>query len=201
MVYTILVEDDNSLLVTNKERIMQRSKLVDKLWFLVPPMYKEQSMADYTVTLEYLLPCSRKYRTEILELSSDMYNGHLKYLLPFDTKLTSEPGAIDIKLVFVKTELDESGNSTQRVRHTSNTHIDIVPITAWSDIIPDSALSALDQRLIKLDAQMRGLNEFADTLVSGSGNCQCEDDVVELGNIIGGQIPNNPTDEDDVVEF
>lgn len=162
--YTILVCDDNSLKVTKRERIMQRSKLTDGLQFLVPQFYNNLDMSEYTVQLEYILPCSRRYCTEILNLSDEMYEDHLKYILPLDTNLTAESGKIELQLTFVKTELDEYGNGVQRVRKTSPTTIEIIPVSAWSDIIPDSALSAIDERLIKLDAQMRGLNEYMDVL-------------------------------------
>lgn len=162
--YTILICDDNSLMTTKRERVMQRSKLVDNLQFLVPQFYNELNMSDCTVQLEYILPCSKRYCTEILELSSEMYKDHLKYLLPFDTNLTSEAGEIEIQLTFVRTNLDTKGNGVQYVRKTSTTKINIVPISAWSDIIPDSALSAIDERLIKLDAQMRGLNDYMNVL-------------------------------------
>lgn len=164
--YTILICDDNSLMTTKRERIMQRSKLVDNLQFLVCKFYNEEDMSDYTVQLEYILPCSKRYCTEILELSNEMYKDHLRYLLPFDTKLTSEHGEIEIQLTFVKTELDVYGKGVQHVRKTSTTKINIVPISAWSDIIPDSALSAIDERLIKLDAQMRGMDEYLNVLDS-----------------------------------
>lgn len=162
--HTILICDDNSLMTTKRERIMQRSKLVDTLQFLVPQFYNGLDMSDCTVQLEYILPCSKKYCTALLDLSEEMYKDHLKYLLPFDTKITSEPGEVQIQLTFVKTDLDGKGNGIQRVRKTSTTTIDVIPISAWSDIIPDSALSAIDERLIKLDAQMRGMNELANLL-------------------------------------
>lgn len=162
--YTILICDDNSLMTTKRERIMQRSKLVDNLQFLVPQFYNDLDMSDYTVQLEYILPCSRIYRTEILQLSDEMYKDHLRYLLPFDTKLTAESGEIEVQLTFVKANLDAKGKGVQRVRKTSTTTINIVPIAAWSDIIPDSALSAIDERLIKLDASMRAMNDYMDVL-------------------------------------
>ena len=76
--YTILVNDDNSLQTTVRERIMQRSKLVDTLHFLVEPTYKEQDMSDFTVTMEYLLPVSREYRTENLVKSDALYKDMLE---------------------------------------------------------------------------------------------------------------------------
>lgn len=158
--YTIVIEEDNILTTTVKERIMQRSKLVDNLRFLTLPIYKEQDMTDYTVQLEYLLPCSKKYCSEILELSEDRYRDYLQYTLPFDTSITSEAGDVELQLTFVKAEINGNGKSVQRVRKTSPGIIHITAISAWSDIIPDSALSAIDQRLIKVDAQIRAIDEM-----------------------------------------
>lgn len=167
--YVILVNEDNSLYGSKKERIMQRSKLVDNLVFIVEPIYKDIDMTNASVVLEYLLPVSRRYETEYLTLSEERYNDcFLQYKLPFDTKITSESGSVELQLTFAYVELDENGNGIQRVRKTSPTTIEIVPIAAWADIIPDSALGALDQRIIKLDAQMRGLNELANAFDNNS---------------------------------
>lgn len=161
--YTILINDDNTMTTTLKHRVMQRSKLVDDLWFLVAQFYNGYDMSKFTVVLEYVLPISRQYKSEILSMSSELYNGYLKYTLPFDTELTKEHGDIELMISFIAVELDDNGRSVQRVRKVSGTNITILPITAWSDIIPDDALSALDQRIIMTDAQIRALNELADT--------------------------------------
>ena len=159
--YVILVNNDNTLSAPVKERIMQRSKLVDTLCFLSNPIYKGYDMTSCTVLLEYLLPVSKKYCSDILTLSEERYEEFLKYLLPFDTDLTSEAGKIELQLTFIYTDLDDKGNPIQRVRKTSTISIDIIPISAWSDIIPDSALTTLDQRIIKMDAQIKSLNDTA----------------------------------------
>lgn len=165
MAYVILVNEDNSLYGSKKERIMQRSKLVDKLVFIVDPIYKGIDMTDATVMLEYVLPVSREYKTVLLALSDERYNDcFLQYKLPFDVDLTSQAGSLELQLTFAYVEMNENGVGVQRVRKTSATTIDIVPITAWSDIIPDSALSSLDQRLIKLDASMRAMNDYMNVL-------------------------------------
>lgn len=164
--YVILVNDDDTLYGSHKERIMQRSKLVENLVFIVDPIYRNtHDMTNATVLLEYVLPISRKYETINLVLSEERYKDcYLQYKLPFDTNLTSEAGSLELQLTFAYVEMDEKGRGIQRVRKTSATTIEIIPITAWSDIVPDSALSALDQRLIKLDAQMRGLNDYVGIL-------------------------------------
>ena len=166
--YTILVTNDNELKVTVKERIMQRSKLVDSFHFLVDQLYKDNiDMTGFTVTMEYILPVSKKYVTETLVLKLDeegntaLYKDKLEYCLKFDTNLTAEAGEIEVQLTFTKTELDAEGVATQYVRKTSPCTITIVPITAWSDIIPDSALTALDQKILKIDEQIQALADSA----------------------------------------
>lgn len=157
--YVIMINDDNSMTTTQKKRIIQRSKLIDDLWFLVKPEYNGYNMADFTVVLEYLSPVSHKYRTEFLTKKDEDYNGYLKYTLPVNTSLTAEAGNVEILLTFLLVELDENGKGVQRTRKITGTSINIVPISAWSDIIPDCALSTLDQRIIKIDAQIKALNE------------------------------------------
>lgn len=168
--YVILVNEDNTMTTTQKKRIMQRSKLVDDLWFLVSPKYNNLNMEQFTVSLEYILPVSKRYRHEILSLSSDAYNGYLKYLLPFDTSLTEEPGDIELMVSFICVDLNENGVSIQRVRKVSSTNITIHPVTAWSDIIPDNVLSALDQRIIMTNAQINALNEMSNTLFNNKAD-------------------------------
>lgn len=183
--YIILVEQDNSLYGTKKERIMQRSTGVDSLMFIVDPIYRDvHDMTNASVVMEYLLPVSKTYKTEYLTLSDERYNNHyLQYKLPFNTKLTSEAGRIELQLTFVYTDLDINGKGIQKIRKTSTITIDIVPISAWSDIVPDAALSSLDQRLLKLDAQMRGLNEYMDVIDNKSADnlvYDSTDDTLQL---------------------
>ena len=158
--YTLLINENNEIVTTVKERIMQRSKLVDNLHFLMSPMYKGIDMSDFTVTMEYVMPVSREYATETLVKSDTLYKDQLEYKLPFDTCLTKEAGKIEIQLTFTKVSLDAEGNSKQQVRKAGPGVITIVPITTWSDIIPDNALSALDQRIIMVDAMINAANEM-----------------------------------------
>lgn len=158
--YTILVTEQNELVTSVKERIMQRSKLVDKLQILMDPDYKGHDMSTFTVMLEYLLPVSKEYKTENLVLSDELYKDKLVYSLPFDTNLTREAGSIEIKLTCVKAELTAEGKSVQRVRKIGPGEIIITPLSAWSDIIADNALTALDQRLIQIDAMLNAANEM-----------------------------------------
>lgn len=197
--YTILLNDTNELVTSVKERIMQRSKLVDSLHFLVDPIYKEMDMSDFVVTMEYILPISREYRTEILVQSPDLYKEKLEYKLPFDTCLTKEHGKIEVQLTFTKLELNPDEGSVQYVRKTSPTTITIVPISAWSDIIADDALTALDQRILQTQAMIEAvndMNEYLDEVKADNIIFNNEDKYLQLtshGKPIGDKIKINTT--------
>jgi hypothetical protein len=165
--YTLLVNDNNEIITTVKERIMQRSKLVDNLHILANPIYKGHDMSDFTLMMEYVLPVSREYHSEILVKSDELYKDKLEYKLPFDTNLTKEAGKIEIQLTFVKVSLDADGKSKQQVRKTTPAVITITPISAWSDIVADSALTAIDQRLIQTEALIKAASELNGGSCSG----------------------------------
>lgn len=194
--YVILVNEDNSLTTTKRERIMHRSKLVDKLWILVHPIYKnkECDMTLFSVTLEYILPCSKQYHTIELVQDPENYEEYLKYVLNFDTNLTSEPGDIEFQLSFTYVGLDADGNSIQRVRKTSTNTITIVPISAWSDIVPDSALSIIDQKLIQVDARIKQLADMGDVVLQNQVDnlkYDATDETLQLtsnGNGVGDKV-------------
>lgn len=164
----ILVNDDDTLYGSKKCRIMQRQKLVNDLVFVVNPIYRNtHDMTKASVLLEYILPISRKYETVYLELCDERYNDcFLQYKLPFDTNLTSEHGAVELQLTFAYAEMDKDGKIVQRVRKTSSTTIEITPISSWSDIVPDNALSGLDQRLIVMNAQIQALDDYMNIIDS-----------------------------------
>jgi hypothetical protein len=157
--YTFLINEDNTLTCSIQDAIMERSKMVDKLHFLADPTYKGVDMTDYTVNLEYVLPISKRYKTEILTKSDELYKNKLEYILPFDTDLTSEPGDIQIQLTFLAVTMDSDGTTVQHVRKVGPGVIHIVPIQNWSDLIPDAALSSVDQRLLAAEAMLKALSD------------------------------------------
>lgn len=157
--YTFLINENNTLTCSVQDAIMERSKMVDKLHFLADPTYKGVDMTDYTVNLEYVLPISKRYKTEILTKSDELYKNKLEYILPFDTDLTSEPGDIQIQLTFLAVTMDLDGTTVQHVRKVGPGVIHIVPIQNWSDLIPDAALSSVDQRLLAAEAMLKALSD------------------------------------------
>ena len=202
--YTILVTNDNELFVTQKQRIMQRSNLMNNLHILVYPIYstgtEEYDMTQFTANMEYVLPVSKKYKSEILTLSEERYETEsgefmLEYLVPFNTGLTSEAGDIEIQLTFVKVDMDEEGHGTQYVRKTSTCVVKVLPISAWSDIVPDEALTAIDQRIVATQTQINELVDIADNLdMTKADNMKLTNTTLQLtanGEDIGDGIDLN----------
>lgn len=186
MAYIIIVGDDNSLYGSQKEKIIQREKLFNKLWFLAAPYYNGYDMSQCTVTMRYLLPVSREFVTETLVLSDERYKDYLKYVLPIDTNLSKEWGDIELNLTFTMVDVDDNGNVVQRVRKTTNHMLHITQLPDWDSIIPDSALSALDQRIIKMDAQIKYLNEMNQIVAdSKADNLKYNENTNELQLLSG----------------
>lgn len=203
--YTILVNDSNVLVTTIKERIMQRSKLVDNLHFLVNPTYKGLDMTKFTAVMEYVTPVSRELKTELLTQSGELYKGMIEYTLPFDTSLTKEAGEIELQLSFVYVEMDADGKSYQHVRKTTPTSITILAVPAWCDIVADDALTAIDQRLVQMDAMMNALNDMTQILSDTKADnirydknsqvIQLTANGADIGDKIILNIPNSETEK------
>lgn len=197
--YVVLTNNDNTLSAPKKQRIVQRSKCVDTFWFLVHPEYNKHDMSTSTVLLEYLKPVSKSYRTEILQLDGK-YEEYLKYRLPIDTEITDEAGTLELQLTYIYVDIDADGNVIQRVRKTSPAlRVEIVPIAAWSEIIPDEALSAIDQRILKVDAQIKALDDMNNVFMNTKAdNLVYEDSKLQLtanGNRIGNVVSINSNDD------
>lgn len=95
--YTILIQDDNTIRASVKKRIMQGSKNIDTLRFLMKPMYNEIDMTDFKVILTYILPVSKERKTLTLTKSEELYKDRLEYKIPIDdTNFTSEVGDIEM---------------------------------------------------------------------------------------------------------
>lgn len=167
--YTLKIDDDNSIITTKREVIMQRSSLANTIQILAPRYYNGIDLSQCQLLMEYWLPVSKVYRTAFLTVNNMNYKemDYLEYLVPCTTEYTAEAGDIHIHFTFCSVELAEDGTSSrQTVRKTNAGTIRIVPISAWSDIIPDEALTALDQRVIALQTAIKQIEALTNTTIS-----------------------------------
>lgn len=107
--YTILVNKDNTLTKSVKKIIIQGSKNVDKLHFLVDPLYNDIDMSELNVVLTYILPVSKERKTLTLVKSEELYKNKLEYVVSLNDDenfITSEYGDIPMWLTFLNYQND-----------------------------------------------------------------------------------------------
>lgn len=157
--YTVLIKNDNTAVVTETQRIMQNSKLVDTLQIIVPKIYNELDMSEYSARLEYLTPINHKHGYVELEIADAEYKtDYLLYTMKIDTVLTAEVGKLEFSVTFINVEMDENGTVETPVRKTDTFAMQIIPIANWF-VAPDATLSELDQRII---ANQQAIKAVAD---------------------------------------
>ena len=167
--YTILINDDNTLTKSVVERIMHRSHNVNSLRFLMNPTYTARNgqvmdMAGFTMILEYVLPISRTYKTVILSPEAELYKDRLQYVLPVTTDITSEVGEVELKFTMTKLDMLEDGSKIEYVRHTSETYVNILAVENWSDYIANSDLSNIAEMMLIIQAQQEQLKAYAEQI-------------------------------------
>ena len=154
--YDILIKNDNSVVVNGKSKllIVQHSSMVDKLRILVKKNYNEdfEDMSEFTAVMEYLLPRTKKYKMEVLELQPepipsdsgatpvvvDKYADYYKYTIPINSELTAEAGDVEIQFTFAKKKTDNCGGTGEdMIRKTDKAKITITPISDWADVRND----------------------------------------------------------------
>lgn len=154
--YTLLVNDNNQVITTNKETIMQRTNCADKIQILIHKQYKDVDMSNAIVYMEYKLPISNKLK--LLPLTKGTYkdDAYMQFIVPGDLQLTSEAG--DISVVFKIYSLQFIDDESIWVnRNSQEGFITITPVVPWSDIEIDEMFSGLDQRLIALEMLSQNL--------------------------------------------
>lgn len=162
--FRVLIRSDNTTIVTENQRIMQNSKLVDTLEIVVDKEYNGLSMAECTAYLEYLTPINHKIGQVVLEIADENYeNDYLLYKMKIDTNLTNEVGQVQFRVHFIQVEMNEEGKVTTPVRQTDSFIMTVIPISDWMTL-PDNLLSGLDQRLIVMQQTNKAMADLQNTL-------------------------------------
>ena len=165
--YTVLIKNDNTVVTTNRIRIMQNSKLVDNLRIIVLKTYNELVMSECNAYLEYVTPITHKHNFVELQIADDNYKeNYLLYKISIDTDITSEPGDVEFYVHFVKVDMDEDGTVSTPVRQTEYFIVPIIPIANWFSA-PDPTLSALDQRIIALQELIKANVDMQNIIADG----------------------------------
>lgn len=207
--FRVLIRSDNTTIVTENQRIMQNSKLVDTLEIVVDKEYNGLSMAECTAYLEYLTPINHKIGQVVLEIADENYeNDYLLYKMKIDTNLTNEVGQVQFRVHFIQVEMNEEGKVTTPVRQTDSFIMTVIPISDWMTL-PDNLLSGLDQRLIVIQQTNKAMADLQNTLsneklddiklditsneIYGTSNGEKKGDGIKLSDL-GDAIADNTKD-------
>lgn len=143
--YTLLIKEDKTVIASNREPIMQREKLVNKLQVICPRIFNGFDITQFDLAMLYRLPISKSLKLEILTLDDSAYkDDYCSYILDIDTDITSECGDVEILFQFMSTELSDTGENIQRVISTQSIYIHICELADWM-ALSDPALNTLAQ--------------------------------------------------------
>lgn len=203
--YTILMNQDKSLITTVSTTLYQREKLVDKIQFLFSPYYESLDLSTCTAVLKYV-DQGNVAHAETLVMDSELYKDKLRCTLPVDTNLTRFAGDIKFHITFTKVDME---TKTQYVLHTSESTITISPLSDYYHFVPDESLEFVDQIVGSLEAKIQATEQIAavydakkaDNIAkSQNGSIYLTANGAKIGNEIKVIGDANP-DEFTVVEF
>ena len=158
--YTLKITDENTVVTTVKETLMERSNYVDKIQIVTSKMYREQiDMSDATVYMKYKLPVSNKIKLTQLTVNNLEYEtNYIQYLIPVDAALTAEAGDIEVSFTFLKLIANEDSTYTSYVRKTTSGVIHITPLVQFDKYEPSEMFTEIDQRLLVLKELIKDLD-------------------------------------------
>ena len=104
--YTVQLNDDKSVSTIINQRINVGYQNSDWFWFLIKPSFQQRNTLSNVVSIEFVLPVSKKTITETLVAKNEYYGSYLKYALSKYSKLTKESGWVEMKIIFT----DSSGS-------------------------------------------------------------------------------------------
>ena len=162
--YTLKITDENTVVTTVKEKIIERSDYVDRIQIVVAKLYREQiDMSDCTVYMKYILPVTGKIKMTQLTPNDLAYeNDYIQYLIPAEAYLTAEAGDIEVSFTFLKLVSNEDDSTTSYVRKTQSGVIHISPLAAFDKYEPSEYLDEIDQRLLVMEGLQKDMMSMAE---------------------------------------
>lgn len=160
--YTLRITDDNNVITTVKESLMEKSNCVNSIQIIINKLYKEQiDMTDTTAYMKYVLPVTKKIKMTQLIADTTTDESHILYTIPVTANISAEPGDIEVSFTFLKLVHDEeSDTTTSYVRKTESGLIHITKLAQFDSYEPSEMLTELDQRIIVLMATAEDIKKL-----------------------------------------
>lgn len=202
--YTFLLNKDKSLLATERIKIYQREKLVDKVQFILPQSYEEIDLTNKNVSiiLKYV-DQEGNAQSEFLVKDDERYkDNYVRCELPIDTNITKFAGNITLHLTIIYLDVE---NQINQVMHSSETILTISPLKDMYVNINDKSLEILDQKIIELQASIEAANILNESIDKNKADdLSYEDNTLQLmsnGKKIGTPQTLDQLNEFDIVNF
>ena len=202
--YTFLLNKDKSLLATERIKIYQREKLVDKVQFILPQSYEDIDLTNKNVSiiLKYV-DQEGNAQSEFLVKDDELYkDNYVRCELPIDTNITKFAGNITLHLTIIYLDVE---NQINQVMHSSETILTISPLKDMSVNINDKSLEILDQKIIELQASIEAANILNESIDKNKADdLSYEDNTLQLmsnGKKIGTPQTLDQLNEFDIVNF
>lgn len=160
--YTLRITDDNNVITTVKESLMEKSNCVNFIQIIINKLYKEQiDMTDTTAYMKYVLPVTKKIKMTQLIADTTTDESHILYTIPVTANISAEPGDIEVSFTFLKlVHDDESDTTTSYVRKTESGLIHITKLAQFDSYEPSEMLTELDQRILALMATAEDIKKL-----------------------------------------
>lgn len=160
--YTLRITDDNNVITTVKESLMEKSNCVNSIQIIINKLYKEQiDMTDTTAYMKYVLPVTKKIKMTQLIADTTTDESHILYTIPVTANISAEPGDIEVSFTFLKLVHDEeSDTTTSYVRKTESGLIHIIKLAQFDSYEPSEMLTELDQRILALMATAEDIKKL-----------------------------------------
>ena len=159
---TLRITDDNNVITTVKESLMEKSNCVNSIQIIINKFYKEQiDMTDTTAYMKYVLPVTKKIKMTQLIADTTTDESHILYTIPVTANISAEPGDIEVSFTFLKLVHDEeSDTTTSYVRKTESGLIHITKLAQFDSYEPSEMLTELDQRILALMATAEDIKKL-----------------------------------------
>lgn len=139
--YTILMNNDKSLVASKRIDLYEGDNLADKIQFLFPQTYKDINLNECVIRINYI-DLAGENIVETLIKDNELYKDKIRCVIPVDSELTLLYGDITFEVIFC---LDIDGNfdldvdslfRTEQYTLSIIPHLTSIPPT---EIIPENA--------------------------------------------------------------
>lgn len=186
MAYTLLLKEDNTIIASHKETIVQRSTMVDVLQ-VIAPRYREwkdgmvHDMTEFDLVLGYVTPISKTVRLVTMPIKDAEYKtNYILYTLDITTDITAECGIVKLYFSYMDNYITDEDVSVPQVDNYLSYDLHVIPLETFLTV-PDDAVGQLAQLYLANKNQIEALNQLAAILN------QTKIDDIKL-DVIDGQI-------------